>query len=415
MIFKKLYICPKINHCWTKMANVSNRLAVLNTSQTLMISQKVREMQAQGVEVISLSVGEPDIDTPDYVKEAAKAAIENNFTFYPPVEGFADLRESISRKFSRENKLDYSADQIVVSNGSKQSIANVMLCLLNPGDEVLIPTPYWVSYPELAKLAEAKPVYIPTTIEEDYKVTPDQIVRALTPRTKMFVFSSPSNPAGSVYTYDELKEIAKIFAKNKQIFVVSDELYEHINFAGKHESIAQFDDIKEQVITVNGVSKGYAMTGWRIGYIGAPKWLADACSKLQGQYTSGACSIAQKAAKAAIDSGSGFSEMISHEYMKRRDFMIEKLSEIEGVKMNVPQGAFYIFPNFSAYLGCEFEGKKIKSATDLSSFLLEHAEVAVIGGDSFGQQECLRFSYALPEEKIAIAINRIKGALAQLK
>jgi len=397
------------------MANVSNRLAVLNSSQTLLISQKVRAMKAEGVDVITLSVGEPDIETPAYVKEAAKEAIDSNYSFYPPVEGFSDLREAISKKFKQDNNLDYAPEQIVVSNGSKQSIANLMLCLLNPGDEVLIPTPYWVSYPELAKLAEAKPVYIPTLLEDDYKITPSQIAKALTPRTKMFIFSSPSNPSGAVYTQDELKEIAKIFSKNKQIFVVSDEIYEHINFAGKHESIAQFEEIKEQVITVNGVSKSYAMTGWRIGYIGAPQWIADACKKLQGQYTAGTCTIAQKAAKAALEGGSEFCDSISDKYIKQRDFIIEKLSEIPGVKLNEPQGSFYIFPNFSAYLGKVFEGKKIKTASDLSDYILEYAYVSAVGGDSFGMQDCLRFSFAVKKDAIEEGIERIKIALEMLE
>lgn len=397
------------------MEHVSNRLAVLSSSQIIAITQKAKDMQEAGEDIINLCVGEPDFNTPDSVKEAAKKAIDDNFSFYSPVSGYQELCESISKKFERENNLDYAPDQIVVSNGAKQAIANLMLCLLNQGDEVLIPTPYWVSYPELVKLAEAKPVYIPTEIEADYKVTAEQIARAITPRTRMFVFSSPSNPAGAVYSEDELKEIANVFSKNKQILIVSDEIFEHINFAGKHHSIAQFENIKDQVITVNSVSKGYAMTGWRIGYIGAPKWIADACNKLQGQYTAGACSIAQKAAQAAIDSGLEFPETVKSVYETRRDLMLNKLLEIEHLKVNMPQGSFYVFPNFSKYIGKEFEGKKIKSSADLSLYLLENAHVSTVSGETFGNPGSLRLSFSVPEEKIVEAVDRIKSALDRLK
>jgi len=397
------------------MENVSNRIAALSASQTLAMTQKARELKAKGIDVISLSVGEPDFNTPDYVKEAAKAAIDNNCSFYTAVAGYDDLLKAISDKLKRENNLDYAPDQIITSNGAKQSITNAMLCLLNPGDEVLIPTPFWVSYPEMAKLAEAKPVYIPTTIESDFKVTPEQVMKAITPRTKMFVFSSPSNPSGTVYTREELKALAEVFAKNKQIFVLSDEIYEHINFVGKHESIAQFPDIKDQVIVVNGVSKSYAMTGWRIGYLAAAKWITKACDKLQGQYTSNASSIAQKATTAALNGGLEYPMMMKAAFQRRRDLMVKGFSEIKGLKVNVPQGAFYIFPDFSAYLGKSFDGKVLKTSTDIALYLLDQAYVAAVSGDGFGQPECIRFSFATSDEKLVEALKRIKAAMEKLQ
>lgn len=397
------------------MENVSNRIAALSVSQTLAMTQKARELKAKGIDVISLSVGEPDFNTPDHVKEAAKQAIDSNFSFYSAVAGFDDLLKAISDKLKRENRLEYAPDQIIVSNGAKQSITNAMLCLLNPGDEVLIPTPYWVSYPEMVKLAEAKPVYIATTIDNDFKVTPEQVMKAITPRTKMFVFSSPSNPAGTVYSHEELRALAEVFAKNKQIFILSDEIYEHINFEGRHESIAQFPDVKEQVILINGVSKSYAMTGWRIGYMAAEKWITKACDKLQGQYTSGASTIAQKATTAALNGGIEYSMMMKEAFRRRRDLVVKGFMEMDNLKVNIPQGAFYIFPDFSAYLGKSFDGKTMKTTSDLALFLLDQAHVAAVSGDGFGQPECIRFSYATSDDKLAEALVRIKAALEKLK
>ncbi len=397
------------------MENVSNRIAALSASQTLAMTQKARELKAKGINVISLSVGEPDFNTPDYVKEAAKKAIDDNCSFYTAVAGYDDLLKAISDKFKRENNLDYAPDQIIASNGAKQSITNALLCLLNPGDEVLIPTPFWVSYPEMVKLAEAKPIYIPTTIDNDFKVTPEQINKAITPRTKMFIFSSPSNPSGTVYSKEELKALADVFAKNKQIFILSDEIYEHINFMGKHESIAQFPEVKDQVIVVNGVSKSYAMTGWRIGYMAAAKWITKACDKLQGQYTSNASSIAQKATVAALNGGLEFPMMMREAFIRRRDLMVKGFSEIKGLKVNVPQGAFYIFPDFTSYLGKSFEGKVLKTTSDIALFLLDQAAVASVSGDGFGQPECIRFSFATSDDKLVEALARIKTALEKLQ
>jgi len=394
--------------------DTAKRLAVLSASQTIAMTQKGRELKAKGIDVISLSVGEPDFNTPDYVKDAAKQAIDDNFSFYSPVGGFDDLKQAIVDKFKRENDLEYTKNQIIVSNGAKQSITNIFLSLLNQGDEVLIPTPYWVSYPEAVKLAEGKPVYIPSTVETDFKVTPEQIAKFITPRTKMFVFSSPSNPSGSVYTKAELKAIAGLFAKNKQIKILSDEIYEHITFSGKHESIAQFEEIRNQVMVVNGVSKGFAMTGWRIGYLAGPEWIVKACDKLQGQYTSGASSIAQKASVAALNGGLEFPQTMTEAFIRRRDLMIDGLAKIKGLKLNKPEGAFYIFPDVSAYYGKTVGDKTIKNSTDLALYLLEVAHVATVGGDSFGQPECLRLSYATSDDKLTEAINRITEALKAL-
>ena len=397
------------------MENVSNRIASLSASQTLAMTQKARELKAKGIDVISLSVGEPDFNTPDYVKDAAKKAIDDNYSFYSAVPGFDDLLKAISDKFKRENNLEYTTDQIIVSSGAKQSITNALLCLLNPGDEVLIPTPFWVSYPEMVKLAEGKPVYITTKIDTDFKVTPEQIAKAITSKTKMFIFSSPSNPAGTVYSKEELKAIADVFAKNKHIFILSDEIYEHITFGKKHESIAQFSEIKDQVIVVNGVSKSYAMTGWRIGYLAAAKWIVKACNKLQGQYTSNPCTIAQKATVAALNGGLEYPMMMREAFERRRNLMVKGFSEINGLKVNVPQGAFYIFPDFSNYLGKSFDGKVIKTTSDLALFLLDQAAVAAVSGDGFGQPECIRFSFATSDEKLVEAIARIKAALEKLQ
>ena len=397
------------------MENVSNRIAALSASQTLAMTQKARELKAKGINVISLSVGEPDFNTPDYVKEAAKKAIDDNFSFYSAVSGYDDLLQAISDKLKRENNLEYANDQIIVSGGAKQSITNALLCLLNPGDEVLIPTPYWVSYPEMVKLAEGKPVYITTKIENDFKVTPEQIAKAITPRTKMFIFSSPSNPSGTVYSKAELKAIADVFAKNKHIFILSDEIYEHITFGKKHESIAQFSEIKDQVLLVNGVSKSYAMTGWRIGYLAAAKWIVKACDKLQGQYTSNSCTIAQKATVAALNGGLEYPMMMKDAFERRRNLMVQGFKEIPGLKVNVPEGAFYIFPDFTSYIGKSFNGTVLKNTSEIALFLLDQAAIASVSGDGFGQPECIRFSFATSDEKLVEALARIKEALAKLQ
>ena len=398
------------------MEQISKRLASLAASQTLAMAQKSRELKAEGKDVINLSVGEPDFNTPDYVKDAAKKAIDDNFSFYTPVEGFGDLISAICDKLKRENNLEYSSKQIIVSAGAKHTLSNIFLSLLDPGDEVLIPTPYWVSYPEAIKLAEAKPVYIPSNIDSGFKVTPEQVAKAITSKTKMFVFSSPSNPCGAIYTKDELQQLAKLFAKNPQILIVSDEIYEHINFTGKHESIAQFKEIKDQVIIVNGVSKGYAMTGWRIGYMASAEWIAKACNKLQGQVTSGVCSISQKASIAALNGGLDYSKMMTTAFLRRRDLMIAGLSPIKGMKVDVPQGAFYIFADISGLLGKKTpQDTIIKNSYDLALYLLSDAWVAAVSGEGFGNPECIRFSFATSDENLEKAIVRIKEAIEKLQ
>ena len=396
------------------MEKVSNRVARLSESQTLAMAQLSRELKAKGVDVINLSIGEPDFNTPDHIKAAAKKAIDDNFSFYSPVPGFDDLRKAISDKFKKENNLDYASDQIVVSNGAKQSISNVILSLINEGDEVIVPAPYWVSYIEIVKMADGTNVIINSTIDNDFKVTPEQIEKAITDKTKAFLFSSPSNPTGSLYTKDELRAIAEVFRKHENIFIISDEIYEHINFVGNHESIAQFDFIKNRVIVVNGVSKGYAMTGWRIGYIGAPKWIAKACNKLQGQYSSGASSIAQKASVAALNSDNSCVREMRDVFKRRRDLIVKLLSEIKGLKANVPQGAFYVFPDVSNFYGKNYGNFKINNSNDLCMYLLNDAHVAVVGGDAFGSPECIRLSYATSDKNITEAIRRIKTALEKL-
>lgn len=398
------------------MEQISKRLASLAASQTLAMAQKSRELKAEGKDVINLSVGEPDFNTPDYVKEAAKQAIDDNYSFYTPVEGFSDLIQAICDKFKNENNLEYFPNQIIVSAGAKHSLSNIFLSLLDPGDEVLIPTPYWVSYPEAIKLAEGKPVYIPSNIDSGFKVTPDQIAKAITSKTKMFVFSSPSNPCGAVYSKEELQQLAKLFAKNPQILIVSDEIYEHINFTGKHESIAQFKEVKNQVIVVNGVSKGYAMTGWRIGYMAAPEWIAKACNKLQGQVTSGVCSIAQKASIAALRGGTDFPKMMTEAFLRRRNLMIEGLSQISGMKVDSPQGAFYIFADVSGLFGKNTpHNTPIKNSYDLALYLLSDAWVAAVSGEGFGNPECIRFSFATSDENLEKAIVRIHEAISKLQ
>ncbi len=396
------------------MYKVSDRLNKLSISETLAMTDKSRQLQAKGIDIINLSIGEPDFNTPDYIKQAAKKAMDDNFTHYTPVQGFLDLRQAISNKFKRENNLDYATDQIIVSTGAKQSLANVILSLVNKDDEVLIPAPFWVSYSELVKLAEAKSVIIKTSIENKFKVTPQQIEQAITPKTKVFLFNSPSNPSGALYSKQELKAIADVFAKHEEIFIISDEIYEHINFIGKHESIAQFDNIKDRVIVVNGVSKAYAMTGWRIGYIGAPKWIAQACNKLQGQITSGASSISQKAACAALNADLTTVNEMKEIFQKRCDLVFKLLSEIKGIKTFKPDGAFYYFPDVTYFFGKSFEDTTINNAGDLCMYLLNKAHVATVTGSAFGDPNCIRLSYATSEDNIIEALKRIKTALDKL-
>jgi aspartate aminotransferase len=397
------------------MENVSKRVEQLAISETLAMSQKSRELKAQGFNVINLSVGEPDFHTPDFVKDAARKAIDENITFYSPVPGFPDLLKAISDKLKRENGLTYGTDQIVVSGGAKHSLANVLLATVNPGDEVIIPAPYWVSYIELVKLAEGKSIVIDSTLESDFKITPKQLEEAITPKTRVLMLCSPSNPTGSVYTRDELAGLAKVLEKYPNILILSDEIYEHINFIGKHESIAQFPKIFDRVIVVNGVSKGYAMTGWRIGYIAAPKWIAKACQKLQGQMTSGTCSIAQKAATAAINSDASYPKMMCKAFEKRRDAVIERLKKISGFKTNVPQGAFYIFAEVSELLGKKFGNEVIENTGDLCMYLINNAHVATVPGGAFGAPEYIRFSYAASEKELMEALDRIDKAVQALK
>jgi aspartate aminotransferase len=392
----------------------ADRLNKISESQTIAMARLSRELQEQGHDVISLSLGEPDFVTPENIRESAKQAIDDGFTFYTPISGFADLRKAISDKFKNENGLDYAPDQIVVSTGAKQSIANIVLALVNPGEEVIVPTPYWVSYSQIISLAEGVSVFIHSGVEADYKITPQQLEKAITPKTKLFIFSSPCNPSGSVYTRDELEAFADVFARNPHVLILSDEIYEHINFQGKHESIAQFKNISDRVIIVNGVSKGYAMTGWRIGYIGAPKWIAQACDKIQGQFTSGTSSISQKAALAALRSGPEFYNMMRDTYLRRRDLMLNLVRKIPGMKVNVPMGAFYIFPDVSAYFG-KSDGKTvIHNAGDLCMYVLHDAKVSMVPGEAFGDPSCVRLSYATSDDNITRAITRLQASLEKL-
>ena len=365
------------------MSQVADRINHLSESQTLAMARRSRELQQAGIDIISLSLGEPDFDTPDFVKKAANEAIANNFTHYTPVNGYLEVRQAVSEKFKRDNNLNYSPEEIVISTGAKQSITNVMLSIVNPGDEVIVPAPYWVSYIEIIKMAEGIPVIIEAGIEQDFKVSAEQIEAAITPKTKMMIFSTPCNPTGSVYGQQELKEIAEVMKRNPNFLVISDEIYEHINFVNQHQSLAQFSEIKDQVITINGVSKGFAMTGWRIGYIGAPKWIADACTKIQGQVTSGTCSIAQKAAQAALLASPAVLKEMQTAFRNRRDLVLELLQKIPGVKTNTPEGAFYVFPDVSSFFGKSFNGRSIENANDLSLFLLDEAKVALVTGEAF--------------------------------
>lgn len=400
------------------MEILSNRVLSMAESETLAMTAKARELKAQGKDVISLSIGEPDFNTPDVVKEAAKQAIDDNFTHYPPVPGYADLKEAVCLKFKRDNGLEFTPDQIVVSTGAKQSIYQLVQCLINPGDEVIIPTPFWVSYKEFVRLAGGECKFVKTKIENDFKVTAEQLEAAITPKTKLIMFSSPSNPTGMLYTKEELKAIAQVVAKHENLFVMADEIYEHINFVGKHESIAQFPEVKDRVITINGVAKGFAMTGWRIGFIAAPLVIAKACNKLQGQVTSATCSIAQKATVRAMLMDPTTSEDIINmreTFRKRRDMVYQLLQEIPGVKVGLPQGAFYFFPDVSSYYGKSFNGQVINNSTDMAFYLLNEANVATVMGSAFGDDTCIRLSYATSEDLLREALRRIKEALANLK
>ena len=397
------------------MKVVSNRVASLAPSQTLAMSQKSSELREQGIDVINLSVGEPDFNTPDHIKQAAKEAIDQNFSTYSPVPGYMDLRKAICHKMLRDNDLEFTPDQIVVSNGAKQSLCNTILALVNKGDEVIIPAPYWVSYIEMVKLAEGDSIIIEAGFEQDFKITPAQLEAAITPRTKMLILCSPSNPSGSVYSQDELQGLAEVLKLHPQVYILADEIYEHINYVGKHQSIAQFAELRERIVIVNGVSKAYAMTGWRIGFIAAPLWIAKACNKLQGQYTSGASSIAQKASVAAFAGDQSCVEVMRSAFERRRNLVLVLASQIEGFKVNKPDGAFYLFPEVSAYLGKRYGERTINTSSDLAMFLLEVGHVATVAGDAFGMPNCLRFSYATSDENLVEALRRIKNTLALLK
>lgn len=396
------------------MIQLSERLLAMEESATIAMSRKSRELKAEGKDIISLSLGEPDFFTPQFIKDAAVEAMENNFTMYTPVPGYDDLRESISLKFKRDNGLDYTKDQIVVSTGAKQSIANVVLSIVGPGDEVVVPAPYWVSYVEIVKVAEGTPVVINAGIENDFKINGKQLEAAITPKTKMLIFSTPCNPTGSVYTKEELKDLADVLKKYPHIVVISDEIYEHINFIGKHESLAQFPEVYNQVVTINGVSKAWAMTGWRLGYIGAPKVIADACNKVQGQFTSGTCSITQKAAIAAMKADPSVLKDMIAAFNNRRKLVLSALNEMPGVNANVPVGAFYVFPEISSFFGKSYNGFTVHNADDMCLYLLSEALVALVTGDAFGDPNCIRISYAASEETLTEAMKRIKEALAKL-
>jgi len=396
------------------MYPVSDRLASLSPSETLAMSQKSNELKAQGFDVINLSVGEPDFNTPDHIKEAAKKAVDNNFSFYSPVPGYPGLRNAICAKLKTENGLDFKPEQIVCSNGAKQSVCNVLLAIISKGDEVIIPAPYWVSYPEMVKLADGTSVFVSAGIDQEFKITADQLEAAITPKTKAIIICSPSNPTGSVYTKSELKELSDVLAKYPDIIILSDEIYEHINYLGTHESIAQFENVRERVVIINGVSKGYAMTGWRIGWIAAPKWIASACNTLQGQYTSGPCSVAQKAAEAAYTGDQSCVETMRVAFERRKKLVVGLARQIPGFKVADPQGAFYIFPDCSSYFGKSFNGKTIENSGDLSMYLLDEGHVACVGGGAFGAPDCVRFSYATSDENLVKAFGWIKETLAKL-
>ena len=397
------------------MDNTSIRVNKLSESATIAMARKARELKSQGEDIISLSLGEPDFNTPDFIKEAAVEGIHQNYSKYMPVNGYLDLRESIVDKFKRDNGIQYNVDQIVVSTGAKQSIANVVLSCVNPGDEVIVPAPYWVSYEEIIKMAEGVPVFIETTIENDFKISPSQLEKAVTSKTKMMIYSSPCNPSGSVYSKEELRSLADVFVQYPNITVLSDEIYEHINFTNSYFSMAAFDDMYDQVVTVNGVSKSFAMTGWRLGYIGAPNWLANACTKIQGQFTSGTSGISQRAAIAAISANPDVVNEMKSAFLKRRDFVLNALSNIPGIKINEPKGAFYVFPDVSFFFNKSFGKYNIQNADDLTMYILETAKVALVTGNAFGSPNCLRISYASSLDNLKLAMERIASSLNELK
>ena len=397
------------------MAQLSDRLQRLAPSATLAMSQKSSEMKAQGIDVINMSVGEPDFNTPDHIKEAAKKAIDDNYSRYSPVPGYADVRKAIVEKLKNENGLDYTVNEVLVSNGAKQSVCNTVMALVNPGDEVIIPAPYWVSYPQMVKLAGGTPVIVEAGFEQNFKMTPEQLEAAITPKTRLLILCSPSNPTGSVYTKEELAGLAEVIKRHDDLFVLADEIYEHINYVGHHESIAQFPGMKERSIIVNGVSKAYAMTGWRIGYIAAPEWIVKGCNKLQGQYTSGPCSVSQKAAEFAYTQSQECVEQMRQAFERRRNLIVKLAQDIPGLEVNVPQGAFYLFPKCSSFYGKSYESTTINNSSDLALFLLEKGHVATVGGDAFGDPDCFRMSYATSDENIIEAMRRIKETLALLK
>ncbi|WP_340203014.1 pyridoxal phosphate-dependent aminotransferase [Ascidiimonas sp. W6] len=390
---------------------LSDRVVNMSTSATLAMAAKTRELKAEGKDVIGLSLGEPDFNIPDFIKEEAIQAIHDNYSSYTPVDGYADLKAAIIEKFKRDNNLTYTLPQVVVSTGAKQSLANVAMVLINPGDEVILPAPYWVSYADIVKISGGVPVEVPTSIDTDFKMTPEQLEAAITPKTKMLWYSSPCNPSGSVYSKEELEALAAVLKKHPNIYVVSDEIYEHINFKGGHVSIAGIDGMYERTVTVNGVSKAFAMTGWRIGYIGAPDWIARACNKIQGQITSGANAIAQRATIAALKAPVSKIQFMIDEFHKRRDMVLELLKDIEGFKVNVPEGAFYVFPNISYFFGKTLKGKTIENASDFALYLLEEANVATVTGEAFGNPACIRISYAASEKELREAFKRIKKAV----
>ena len=397
------------------MAQLSDRLNRLAPSATLAMSQKSSEMKAQGIDVINMSVGEPDFNTPDHIKNAAKEAVDNNYSRYSPVPGYADLRKAIAAKLKRENHLEYNINEILVSNGAKQSVCNTVMALVNDGDEVIIPTPYWVSYPQMVKLAGGNPVFINAGFEQNFKITAQQLEDAITPKTRLLILCSPSNPTGSVYTKDELESLTEVIKSHEDLFVLADEIYEHINYTGRHESIAQFPGMKERSIIVNGVSKAYAMTGWRIGFIAAPEWIVKGCNKLQGQYTSGPCSVSQKAAEAAYTLPQDCVEEMRKAFERRRNLIVELAKDIPGLEVNTPQGAFYLFPKCSSFYGKSDGKRTINNSTDFAMYLLEVGHVATVAGDAFGDPECFRMSYATSDENIREAMSRIKDVLSRLK
>ena len=398
------------------MENIlSDRLNRLSPSATLAMSQRSSELKAQGGDIINMSVGEPDFNTPDHIKAAAIAAVQDNWTRYSPVPGYPELKKAIVAKLKNENGLDYLPSQILCSNGAKQSVCNAIMALVNQGDEVIIPAPYWVSYPQMVLLAEGTPVAVPTTIEQDFKMTPEQLEQAITPRTRAIILCSPSNPTGSVYSAAELEALKDVLLKHERVMIIADEIYEHINYVGAHASMAQFPDIKDRVVIVNGVSKAYAMTGWRIGFIAAPEWVVKGCNKLQGQYTSGPCSVSQKAAEAAYTGSQECVEQMRQAFERRRDLIVRLAREIPGLEVNNPQGAFYLFPKCSSFFGKRDGERVINSSSDLAMYLLEVGHVATVGGDAFGSPECFRMSYATSEENIVDAMRRIADTLARLQ